>query len=63
MLQVIDVSGLARMVSRKNMTNYTRLYDKLHEVHVRKYDKLHEVAPLEYDKLHEVFRCCTAREK
>ena len=56
-LQVIDVSKFIRMVLRKNMTNYTRLYDKLHEVHVRKYDKLHEVAPLEYDKLHEVFRC------
>ena len=40
----------------KNMTNYTRLYDKLHEVHVRNYDKLHEVAPFQYDKLHEVFR-------
>lgn len=53
---MIDVSKLIRMVLRKNMTNYTRLYDKLHEVHVRNYDKLHEVAPLEYDKLHEVIR-------
>lgn len=56
MLQVNDVLWLTRMLLRKNMTNYTRLYDKLHEVHVRKYDKLHEVAPFQYDKLHEVFR-------
>lgn len=53
---MIDVSGLIRMLLRKNMTNYTRLYDKLHEVHVRNYDKLHEVDPFQYDKLHEVFR-------
>ena len=38
------------------MTNYTRLYDKLHEVYVRKYDKLHVIAPLVYDKLHEVLK-------
>ena len=53
---MIDVLRLTRMLLRKNMTNYTRLYDKLHEVHVRNYDKLHVVAPVEYDKLHEVFR-------
>lgn len=57
LLQVIDVSRFTMMLSRKNMTNYTRLYDKLHEVHVRNYDKLHEVAHFQYDKLHEVFRC------
>lgn len=55
-LQVIDVSRLTRMLLRKNMTNYTRLYDKLHEVYVRNYDKLHEVTHFQYDKLHEVFR-------
>ena len=53
---MIDVLRLTRTLFRKNMTNYTRLYDKLHEVCVRKYDKLHEIAPLDYDKLHEVFR-------
>ena len=56
LLQVIDTSRFTRMLSRKNMTNYTRLYDKLHEVHIRNYDKLHEVAHFQYDKLHEVFR-------
>lgn len=53
---MIDASRFTRMLLRKNMTNYTRLYDKLHEVYVRKYDKLHEVARFQYDKLHEVFQ-------
>ena len=43
------------VVSESVMTNYTRLYDRLHEVRGLKYDRLHEVASLEYDKLHEVF--------
>lgn len=42
-------------ISENIMTNYTRLYDRLHEVRNLKYDRLHEVASLEYDKLHEVF--------